>query len=236
MTPTRDAPGVQLYQDDCRNVLPHLAGIDAVVTDPPYGIQHKTNYKRFSGGMHDKRNDHQPILGDEQPFDPSPWLDFPKVVLWGANCFSDRLPMGSWLVWCKKPASKLGKFMGDCELAWQKSGHGTYLFHHVWDGFCRETEQGKPLHPTQKPVALMRWCIERLKLKPGSTILDPFMGSAPVALATMDLGHNYIGIEREPTYFDIAVNRINDHLREPVSRAGESGRLSEAESHRAFSA
>jgi len=240
MKPTFEAPGITLYNADCRDV--ELDGIDAVLTDPPYGINHKTDYTRFTGGKFESRNFHIPIYGDDEPFDPTPWLEYPKVILWGANCFSDRLPLGTLLVWCKRRDSQLGTFMSDAEAAWMKGGHGVYLFRHVWNGFDRESERReKTLHPTQKPVALMRWCIERLKLKPGSTILDPFMGSAPVALAALELGHRYIGVEREPAYFNIAVQRIEkanerDILREPVRRAGEPGGIPAPESPGTLSA
>jgi site-specific DNA-methyltransferase (adenine-specific) len=199
--------GIELHHGDCRDWLDSITA-DAVVTDPPYGISHNTNYTRFTGGLSDSRNFDKPIAGDDEPFDPSPFMRFKKVILWGANCFSDRLPMGTWLVWCKRRENQLGKFMSDCEVAWQKGGHGSYLFHHVWNGFDRESERGKTQHPTQKPVALMRWCIERLKLKPGATIFDPFMGSAPVAQAAIELGYRYIGIEKDAKHFATAVKRI----------------------------
>jgi site-specific DNA-methyltransferase (adenine-specific)/modification methylase len=121
--------GIELHHGDCRDWLDVSA--DAVVTDPPYGIAHNTNYKRFTGGLSDHCNFETPIAGDDEPFDPSPFMRFKKVILWGANCFSDRLPMGTWLVWCKRRENQLGKFMSDCEVAWQKGGHGSYLFHHV---------------------------------------------------------------------------------------------------------
>jgi site-specific DNA-methyltransferase (adenine-specific) len=130
------------------------------------------------------------------------------VVLFGANCYSDRLPLGSLLVWCKRPPNKLGKFMSDCEVGWMNRGHGVYLFHHVWDGFNRESERGKAVHPTQKPVALTRWCIERLKLKPGATILDPYMGSGSTGIAAVELGFRFVGIEKDPAYYATAVRRI----------------------------
>jgi site-specific DNA-methyltransferase (adenine-specific) len=207
MQPTWQSDNVKLYLGDCYDILPSIAA-DAVVTDPPYGISHNTNYKRFTGGKSQSRNFGKPIAGDDEPFDPTPFLRFKKVILWGANCFSDKLTMGTWLVWCKRRDSQLGKFMSDCEVGWQKGGHGSYLFHHVWNGFDRESERGKTLHPTQKPTRLFSWCIERLKLKPGATIFDPFMGSAPVAQAAIELGFNYIGVEKEPQHFDTAVKRI----------------------------
>jgi site-specific DNA-methyltransferase (adenine-specific)/modification methylase len=111
-------------------------------------------------------------------------------------------------VWCKKPATKLGKFLGDCEVAWTKTSKAVYLHHHVWDGANRETERGPTLHPAQKPVELMRWCIQRLRLKPGSTILDPYMGSGATGVAAVLEGHNFIGIEIDPEYHAIARRRI----------------------------
>jgi DNA modification methylase len=211
VTPTYTAPGVQLYHADCRDVLPHLTNIDAVIADPPYGIDHDCDYGRFTGGKNPSRDFGKAIAGDDEPFDPTPWLPFPKVVLFGANCYSDRLPLGSLLVWLKRRDNQLGTFMSDAEVAFLKGGHGVYLFRHVWNGFDRESEaRQKTLHPTQKPVALMRWIIERLKLEPGSTILDPYMGSAPVGVAAIEAGHCYIGIERDAEYFATAVRRLQD--------------------------
>jgi site-specific DNA-methyltransferase (adenine-specific) len=225
MEPTYTAPGVQLYHADCRDLLASLPRIDAVIADPPYGIAHETDYGRFTGGKKPSR-DFKPIAGDDEPFDPSPWLTFPNVILFGANCYSDRLPLGSWLVWLKRRDNQLGTFMSDAEVAYMKGGHGVYVFRHVWNGFDRESEaRQKTLHPTQKPVALMRWVIERLKLKPGSTILDPYMGSAPVGIAARDAGHNYIGIERDAEHFETAVRRMQERatpLFDSTSRADES--------------
>lgn len=199
---------VTLYRGDCLKMLDRFAGVDAVLTDPPYGISAQTNYTRLaSGRCHN--NDFNPVRNDSQPFDPSPWLQFPKVVLWGANFYSDKLPGGGWLVWCKKADKELGKFLGDCEVAWAKPSKAVYLYRHGWNGHNRESERGcVTLHPTQKPVALMRWCIERLKLKPGSTILDPYAGSGPVGVAAVQLGFSYIGVEIDPAYFKIAKARI----------------------------
>jgi site-specific DNA-methyltransferase (adenine-specific) len=205
---------VDLYCGDCRDVLPTLGHIDAVVSDPPWGIDADTNYKRFTGGCTVKNDFGRGIAGDSVPFDPEPWLVFPKVALWGANCFSSRLPIGRWLVWVKRRDSKLGIMLSDAELCWvnhKKTARrppGIYVFRHIWDGFDRESERGKTLHPTQKPVALMRWCIERLKLEPGSIILDPYMGSGTTGVAAVQLGFNFVGIESDPIHFDIAARRI----------------------------
>jgi len=200
---------VKLYRGDCLQVLKRLpaGSVDAVVTDPPYGVGLDTDYTRFSGGLSESRNFHRRIVGDGEEFDPSPWCEFKKVCLWGANFYSHRLPPGGWLIWNKKRDNQLGTFLGDCEIAWFKPGKACYLFNHIWHGFDRQTERGKPQHPTQKPVALMRWCIERIS-KPGDTILDPFMGSGTTGVACMQLGRNFIGIEIDPQYHAIAKRRI----------------------------
>ena len=204
-------------------MLPSLEGrFDAVVTDPPYGVKNRGDYVRFSGGW-TKNGDHRPIRGDDRPFDPTPFLRFPRLVLWGANFYSHRLPGGGWLVWCKKRQSAIGKFLGDCELAYFKPGKAVYLFHHEWSGLLRESERGvKTLHPSQKPVELMRWCIRRLKLKPGSTILDPYMGTGSCGLAAIAEGMGYIGVEIDPAYFKIAKARIGAAQSWPASTASTS--------------
>jgi hypothetical protein len=191
--------------------------VDAVVTDPPWGVSHKTDYRRFSkGGVPRGGTFFAPIRGDDRPFDPASWLTFPKVCLWGYQAFADRLPCGSLLVWCKRPASKLGKFLSDCEVAWVKGGYGARLFWHKWDGWNRASERGKTLHPTQKPVALMCWCLGMLGLKAGDTVLDPYMGSGPVGVACAQAGIHYIGIELDKGYFAVAKRRIEEARRAAV--------------------
>lgn len=182
--------------------------ITALVSDPPYGCHNDCDYTRFTGGLSPSRNYHEGIVGDNQPFDPRPWLNFPKVVLFGYQFFADSLPLGTILVWNKKRPNQLGTFLSDCELAWCKGGKGVYLFNHVWHGFDRETERGKSLHPSQKPVALFEWIFQRLKLTPGQWVYDPFMGCGASGVAAMRLGLNFAGCEIVPEYFKIAEERI----------------------------
>jgi DNA modification methylase len=197
--PTADEP-VRIIEGDCLQWLPRLpAGrVDACVSDPPYGMGWDTDSTRFSGGKgcHNKRSTR--IHGDSEPFDPTPLLAFPRVVLWGYHHFAQRLPVGSVLVWVKKSDAKIGAFLSDAELAWTNAGHGVYVKRIVWDGCARETENGEHHHPTQKPVRLMEWCIERLKLKPGSLIIDPYAGSGTTGVAAIKCGMRCILIERDP--------------------------------------
>jgi DNA modification methylase len=205
--------GIVIYNADCRDVLPGLASVDAVVSDPPYGMKWDTDSTRFTGGAlsikrGDGRKDWGVVKGDAQAFDPEPWLHFPKVILWGANHFASRLPVGTTLVWIKKPDALFGTFLSDCEIAWMKGGHGVYAFRKNFPPPSRMAEgDGECLHPTQKPLALMGWCIQKVS-HPGETILDPFMGSGTTLRAAKDLGRRCIGIEIEERYCEIAAKRL----------------------------
>jgi len=217
--PWQTADGtVQLWLGDCLDILPSLepGSVDAVVTDPPYGMNWDTNSKRFSGGIvpnhrrrGDGRDDWGGVANDDKPFDPSPWVSFDRVVLWGANHFTEKLPRGTTLVWIKKPDHLFGTFLGDAEVAWMKGGVGTYCFRYTAE--YMRLMQNK-CHPTQKPVGLMAWCLERARVVEGETVLDPFMGSGTTAIACIRTGRRFMGIEIEPKYFDIAVQRIETEL------------------------
>jgi site-specific DNA-methyltransferase (adenine-specific)/modification methylase len=112
-----------LYLGDCLEILPTLGKVDAVITDPPYGIafsHHGQDVKGIGGGKYKTAFAGHKVIGDEKPFDPSPWLDFPKVILWGANHYGSKLPdVDKWLVWDKREAESSLSF-ADCELAWTK--------------------------------------------------------------------------------------------------------------------
>ena len=195
-----------LYHADCMDVLPGLDKVDAVVTDPPYGIDNDCDYTRFTKiKAPECQNKHEQIKGDDKPFDASPFLEYPKVILWGGQYFQG-LPIGTWRVWVKKRDAALGTFLSDAELAWMKGGNGIYVYQHEWSGFIRDSERNTAYHPTQKPVALMEWCINRLG--DADTILDPFMGSGTAGVAALKLGRKFIGIEIEEKYFKIACDRI----------------------------
>lgn len=123
-SPDYQRDGITLYLGDSEEIAIELEdeGVDLVLADPPYGTKNDCDYTRFTGGQ--RKNAtlrqgrvHKPIAGDDKPFNPSLWLGFPNVVLWGANNFSDRLPQGAWFVWDKKNDGLEGKFMSDCEVA-----------------------------------------------------------------------------------------------------------------------
>ena len=209
MIPDYECDGVRLFNCDCALVMPLIEReCNAVISDPPYGCKNNCDYTRFSGGLSPSRNYHEGIEGDDAPFDPTPLLRFPKVVLFGFQFFGALVPVGSVLVWVKKRPNQLGTFLSDGELAWMKGGKGCYVFNHVWHGFDRETERGRSLHPTQKPVALMDWAMRRAKVGPGDCVADPYLGSGATAIACLRLGIPFVGCEISPTYFSQTVARV----------------------------
>lgn len=203
-----------LYRADCRDVLPMLPKVDAVVTDPPYGI----SYSPAAGGRGWAKKTFvgtDLVRGDDRPFDPSMLLAFPAVILWGANHYADKLPaMDSWLVWDKRSPGLVNDF-ADCEMAWTSIGGPARVIRHLWNGAFRASEKDvRRVHPTQKPVQVMAWCIEQLPLD-ARTILDPFMGSGTTGVAAVKLGRRFIGIEIDEKYFDIACKRIEQAYAQP---------------------
>lgn len=185
-----------LYQGDCMDILPTLGKVDAVITDPPYGLAEK-----LQGGTWGKQ-----FEGVSKDWDAKPWtataefLSSAKTfVIWGGNYFN--LPTSRcWLIHDK---TIRGMTFADAEMAWTNLDKNTRVFSYlVPRGFLGEERQ----HPTQKPLALMRWCIEQAGNP--ETIRDPFMGSGTMGVAAIQLGRKFTGIEREPKYFDIACQRI----------------------------
>ncbi len=200
-----------LYLGDCLEIMPHLGKVDAVVTDPPYGIQQD---KGFSGsGVAPRRTyDGDWDLNRPQPLVFSQMISCaPVQIIWGGQYFSDLLPVnGKWLWWDKCQTMPT---YGDGELAWTNlSGAAPKKFVYSNNGMsAREKER---FHPTQKPIAVMEWCIGHLPIERG-TILDPFMGSGTTGVACVKKGFSFIGIEQHEPYFDIACERIRKAYAQP---------------------
>jgi DNA modification methylase len=222
------SPSVTLYHADCREVLPHIAGgVDAVIADPPYGMRWNVDSTRFSGGrykMGKGRSDYAEILGDAEPFDPAPWLGFRRVVLWGWNHFAARTPVGTTLVWLKKHDHLLGTFLSDAEIAWMRGGHGVYVFRKPFPNTTRKKEtNGRSVHPMQKPVSLMAWCMKRAGVPEGACVLDPYMGSGTTGIACLRTGRRFIGVEKSAVYFEAAVERLSREIEQEDLFAGCEG-------------
>ena len=203
-----------LYLGDCRDVLPTLGKVDATICDPPYGI----NY----GGLMRGKGDGNGGLDANRwkHYDEFDWdKDRParetfnalracsrEQIIWGGNYFSDYLPPSMrWLVWDKAQSFSLADF----EMAWTSQQSAARIFRYSRP----EALQDGRHHPTQKPIAVMEWCLSFVP--DAATILDPFMGSGTTGVACAKLGRRFIGIEIEPKYFDIACKRIDEAYRQP---------------------
>jgi site-specific DNA-methyltransferase (adenine-specific) len=211
------AEGVTLYLGDCREILPTLQ-VGAVVTDPPYGIAHKGDSSRFSGGntRRGRGSTHGQIKGDEAPFDPRPFLVGNHQVVFGANNFPQHLQPGSFLIWAKRRPAAYGTFLSDGEVAWLSKGRGIYMLEHTFAGSAAAMEYSadaytKSAHPFQKPIEVMKWCIGFV---PDTSICDPFMGSGTTGVAAVQLGRSFIGIEIDQKYFDVACKRVAEATRQ----------------------
>lgn len=207
-----------LYLGDCRDILPTIGKVDAVVTDPPYGIGQDKGFGGGGFGFGGKRSEngvrryegawdkHRP---DCAIFDALLSMG-EQHIIWGGQFFADILPpQGKWLFWDK--CQTMPSF-GDGELAWTSlSGNAVKKF--KYNGSGLHAKEKDRVHPTQKPVALMEWCLGFIP--DAQTILDPFMGSGTTGVACVKLDRKFIGIEREPSYFDIACRRIEEAYKQP---------------------
>ena len=130
-----------------------------------------------------------------------------RHVFWGGNYFAHILPpSNAWLVWHKNDGLPSLQF-SDCEMAWTSCGTKSMVFNCRHRGFVKDSKETPVAHPAQKALEVMKWCIE-LFSKPGDTILDPFMGSGTTGVACSMLGRHFIGIERDPEYWQMAKRRI----------------------------
>jgi site-specific DNA-methyltransferase (adenine-specific)/modification methylase len=220
-------PIATLYHADCREVLGALAGIDAVVADPPYGIGYvpkKVQSRSFGRAERPRGTPYagRAMEGDDKAFDPAPLLGFQNVLLWGANHYCRNLPEGGrWLVWDKRGEGFHGtNSFSDCEIAWCSERGAERIYKQVWNGLVREGEPSVNgsfrVHPTQKPVALMEWCLGFFPQ--AATILDPFMGSGTTGVAALRQGRKFIGVEIDQGYFDVACKRMAQAARDYGSR------------------
>jgi len=200
-----------IYHGDCQEILPTLPKVDLVLTDPPYGIDLKTNYSERGRSKLAICNDYPEVHGDKTKFDPRFILDMGvPTALFGANYFADELPVSSgWIVWDKLRPELIDQ--AHAELAWTNFVKGVRVFRHLWHGMMRASERGESYHPTQKPVALMKWILT-LKWTPAGMVLDPFMGSGTTLRAAKDLQRKAIGIEIEEKYCEIAAKRLQQEV------------------------
>ena len=208
--PYYEQDGITIYHGDCREIMPSLAPVDLVLTDPPYGIGADRNLRA--------NKQHGAAAVPSRDYGEGGWDVAPEAALialtvcagksaivWGGNYFT-LPPSAGWLVWDKDNGTN---GYADCELAWSNLPIACRRRRHRWMGMLQEyagDDKEDRVHPTQKPLPLMRWCLE---LVPDAvTILDPFMGSGTTLRAAKDIGRKAIGIEIEERYCEIAAKRM----------------------------
>jgi len=208
-----------LYLGDCMEVMPQLTDIGAILTDPPYGIG-ASNYSR--GGTqygNSKAKCKEYAIKDWDNAAPQDIVDYllslnvPSIIF-GGNYF-ELPPTKCWLVWDKQNGE--GSGYADCELAWTNLDKAVRRVYWRWAGMLQKNMGDKKeerVHPTQKPVGVMEWCINHLPKECG-VILDPFLGSGSTLVAAAKMGLQAVGIERELEYFDIACKRIEQAYSQP---------------------
>ena len=213
----------ELWLGDCREILPSLETCDLLLTDPPYGIgedgkRSNRNRKADARWTAPTNKDYGANNWDAESVPH--WLMMlaldicPKQIVWGGNYY-DFGPTKGWLVWDKQTDGKNGS---DCELAWTNFLSSNKRIVWLWDGF-RQQQYEERQHPTQKPIAVISWAINLSGNV--SSILDPFMGSGTTGVACANLGKRFIGIEREPKYFEIACKRIEHAVEQQKQRLFE---------------
>lgn len=195
--------GQRLLLGDCLSIMPTLGRVDAVVTDPPFGINYAANPVV---GKCKKSSNHARKDWDVAAPDISFILSFASQhIIWGGNYF-ELPPSRGWLTWFKPDAPpSLGQF----EMAWTSIDRTTRQISRS----IAATNAERIGHPTQKPLAVMEWCLAFLP--DAKTILDPFMGSGTTLVACQKLGRHGIGIEIDPDYFEIACRRVEEAARQP---------------------
>ncbi len=210
---------VTLYHGDCLEILRGMnaGSVDAVVTDPPYGIG-ENNAKNLSRSNLAPAVDYGNFDWDKKPA-PQEAIDLLRKasvnqVVFGGNYFS-MPPSPGWIVWDKLNGAN---DFADCELAWTSYRRAVRKIAYMWNGMIKQKPEER-FHPTQKPLAVMLWVIENYT-KPGDTILDPFMGSGTTGVACVQLGRNFIGIEIDARYFAIAQKRIADAEKQIIMPLG----------------
>lgn len=204
------AEGVDLYLGDCREIMPTLGKVDAVVTDPPYGIDYgKQGSFQASHGWSPLRERVEWDTNRPEAAVFAAILACSKYqIIWGGNYFSDLLPPSmQWFIWDK---GQRNFSLADFEMAWSSQNKAARIIDYPRS---RAIQDGKE-HPTQKPVEVMRYCINALPDK-ARTIMDPFMGAGTTGVAAVNLGRSFTGIEISETYFDVSCRRIAEAVSRP---------------------
>jgi DNA modification methylase len=192
---------------------------DLAIVDPPYGIDAAnvlSGTRRKSGkgaGLKTgfKSSDWDKSIPNQEYFDEIFRVSKHQII-WGANYMVEFLPNSQgWIVWDKNNGTTN---FADCELAYTSFDVATRIFRWTWNGMLQGDMKNKEvrIHPTQKPIALYKWCLDRYGTT-GDKILDTHLGSGSIAIACHDYGFDLTACELDKDYYDAAMKRIDQHIR-----------------------
>ena len=208
MKPYFEDGGISIFHGDCREVLGRLEACDLLLTDPPYGIGFAADPTKWQ-----ERRGYAPDDWDDRRFeDLASVLPYGEIqVIWGGNYYP-LPPSRGWLAWCKPDAPPS---MGGAEFAWtNQDRNARYLVQSI-----AATNAERVGHPTQKPLALMKWCIGQFPAV--RSVLDPFMGSGTTLVAARAFGCAATGIEISERYCELAARRLSQQVLDFAPPDGE---------------
>lgn len=204
---------IELYNNDNIEMMGKYPDnhFDVAIVDPPYGIG-----KDWKKDKHNVMKAHQSTYKNDSIPSSEYFNELFRVskkqIIWGGNYFTDFLPpTNNWILWDKK-VDYLTQHHSEGEMAWHNFPVPLRIVELIWNGACK-CENVTKIHPHQKPVKLYSWILNNY-VKKGSLVLDTHMGSGSLAIACYDYGCDFVGIERDNTYFDAALNRINNHKKQ----------------------
>jgi len=205
----------RLICGDCtdREVVARVMGGEKagmVFTDPPYGMNLDTDYTKMPNDLVKPRK-YSSVIGDDKPFDFASfqWLECQEQFWWGADYYCQALPLGgSWFVWDKRVESNDASIGSGFELCWSKTPHKRRLLRYNWSGYTAHDPGETRNHPTQKPIALFGELLSEYS-DPGSVVYDPFLGSGTTMVAAHRLGRRCFGIEVDPGYCAVTLERMS---------------------------
>ena len=190
--------------------------VDLVFTDPPYGISVVKGNKVGADFGVAKKGIYSDVIGDDtlevaQDFyNACVAIGYKRYIIWGGNYFMKFLPVSTgWFIWDKRGDSGIKNTFADGEMAWTNIQKQVRIYKQLWNGMIREGEKGKRVHPTQKPIMTLEKMIKDFTDE-GSTIFDGFLGSGSTLIASEKTGRICYGMELDPKYIDVIVQRYVD--------------------------
>lgn len=204
------------YNMDCLKGMKEFPDkyFDLAIVDPPYGIG-ECGDKNYSRGKIAKAKNYKAFAGGDIKAPNKEYFDelirvSKHQIIWGANHFISKIPYDShcWIVWDKENGEN---DFADCELAWTSFDTAVRRFKYRWNGMLQENMKNKEfrIHPTQKPVALYEWILNRYA-KEGDIILDTHVGSASSLIACHNTQHKFVGFELDEHYYKLSLERLNN--------------------------